>query len=159
MRGGGGHEAPACGGRLPILALARRLYAYGEQRDYFDHRNCIGKKYRLLFFNFPFLPLYVPFSGQCQTSLLRIVKPGFVRYGNKNHPSGLACVLSNAGASRKTMFVGRHHAGEQWTDLLGWNQEVIFIDSSGWATFPVSTRSVSVWVSAAADDRDRFRLL
>jgi hypothetical protein len=111
------------------------------------------------FFNFSFLPLYVPFSNQNRTGLLRIVKPGFVRYGNKNHQSGLACVLSNAGASRKTMFVGRHHAGEQWTDLLGWNQEVIIIDGSGWATFPVSTRSVSVWVSAAADDRDRFRLL
>ncbi|KAJ9264736.1 CAZyme family GH13 [Paecilomyces variotii] len=33
---------PSCGGKLPHLALARKLYAYGEQRDYFDRRNCIG---------------------------------------------------------------------------------------------------------------------
>lgn len=33
---------PACNGKLPILTKARKLYAYGEQRDYFDSRNCIG---------------------------------------------------------------------------------------------------------------------
>ena len=27
---------PACDGKLPILAQARKLYAYGEQEDYFD---------------------------------------------------------------------------------------------------------------------------
>ncbi|PYH89262.1 alpha-amylase, partial [Aspergillus ellipticus CBS 707.79] len=33
---------PACEGKLPILARARGLYAYGEQQDYFDQPNCIG---------------------------------------------------------------------------------------------------------------------
>ncbi|PLB48256.1 alpha-amylase [Aspergillus steynii IBT 23096] len=33
---------PSCGGRLPVLAKARKLYAYGEQQDYFDQPNCIG---------------------------------------------------------------------------------------------------------------------
>ncbi|KKK19326.1 hypothetical protein AOCH_004676 [Aspergillus ochraceoroseus] len=33
---------PACNGKLPILIQARKLYAYGEQQDYFDHPNCIG---------------------------------------------------------------------------------------------------------------------
>ncbi|CAI7611668.1 unnamed protein product [Penicillium manginii] len=32
----------SCKERLPILMRARKLYAYGEQRDYFDKRNCIG---------------------------------------------------------------------------------------------------------------------
>jgi alpha-amylase len=27
---------------LPALLHARRMYAYGEQKDYFDHGNCIG---------------------------------------------------------------------------------------------------------------------
>ncbi|KAJ5167849.1 CAZyme family GH13, partial [Penicillium canariense] len=33
---------PACHGKLPILTRARKLYAYGEQEDYFDQPNCIG---------------------------------------------------------------------------------------------------------------------
>lgn len=33
---------PSCGGKLPILTRARKLYAYGDQRDYFDKRHCIG---------------------------------------------------------------------------------------------------------------------
>lgn len=33
---------PSCDGKLPVLILARKLYAYGEQQDYFDRRNCIG---------------------------------------------------------------------------------------------------------------------
>ncbi|KAI4149767.1 MAG: hypothetical protein L6R39_002428 [Caloplaca ligustica] len=33
---------PSCGGKLPDLCLARKLYAYGEQRDYFDYPQCIG---------------------------------------------------------------------------------------------------------------------
>ncbi|KAJ6080789.1 hypothetical protein N7499_005663 [Penicillium canescens] len=32
----------SCHGRLPILTRARKLYAHGEQRDYFNRRNCIG---------------------------------------------------------------------------------------------------------------------
>ncbi|KAF5861210.1 hypothetical protein ETB97_000523 [Aspergillus alliaceus] len=32
----------ACKGKLPILTRARKLYAYGEQEDYFDQANCIG---------------------------------------------------------------------------------------------------------------------
>ncbi|KAE8353175.1 glycoside hydrolase superfamily [Aspergillus coremiiformis] len=32
----------ACDGQLPILTRARKLYAYGEQQDYFDQANCIG---------------------------------------------------------------------------------------------------------------------
>lgn len=33
---------PSCGGALPNLALARKLYSYGVQEDYFDFPTCIG---------------------------------------------------------------------------------------------------------------------
>ncbi|RMJ27106.1 alpha-amylase [Aspergillus sp. HF37] len=123
INGGSKHPPrPSCNGRLPILARARKLYAYGEQRDYFDKRNCIG----------------------------------FVRYGNRRHPSGLACVLSNAKASRKRMHVGRNHAGELWTDILGWCADTIAIDQRGYGIFPVGTKSVSVWVNAAAEGRQHL---
>ena len=35
-------ESPSCGGKLPDLILARNLYSYGEQKDYFEEPNCIG---------------------------------------------------------------------------------------------------------------------
>ncbi|KAJ5780042.1 hypothetical protein N7457_005202 [Penicillium paradoxum] len=35
------HEA-SCSGKLPLLTRARKLYAHGEQREYFNRRNCIG---------------------------------------------------------------------------------------------------------------------
>ena len=33
---------PSCGGALPKLMLARKLYAYGRQADYFDYATCLG---------------------------------------------------------------------------------------------------------------------
>jgi len=35
-------EPPSCGDKLADIALARKLYAYGEQDDYWDNANCIG---------------------------------------------------------------------------------------------------------------------
>ncbi|KAH1877954.1 hypothetical protein KXX08_007497 [Aspergillus fumigatus] len=107
IRGGKHPTKRSCGGRLPILTKARKLYAYGEQRDYFDERNCIG----------------------------------FIRYGNRRHPSGLACIMSNAGPSQKRMFVGQQHAGEQWTDILEWHSGTVTIDRRGYGIFPVSKSS------------------
>jgi alpha-amylase len=33
---------PACDGKLPKLVLARKLYAYGPQINYFDRADCVG---------------------------------------------------------------------------------------------------------------------
>ncbi|KAK5194161.1 hypothetical protein LTR92_006501 [Exophiala xenobiotica] len=33
---------PACGGKLARLIAARKLFAYGQQRDYLDSEDCIG---------------------------------------------------------------------------------------------------------------------
>jgi alpha-amylase len=35
-------EPPSCGEKLPDMVLARTLYSYGEQNDYFEEPNCIG---------------------------------------------------------------------------------------------------------------------
>ncbi|KAF7904752.1 hypothetical protein EAF00_002086 [Botryotinia globosa] len=113
---------PSCGGALPNLALARKLYAYGEQRDYFDFATCIG----------------------------------WVRYGTWDRPFGCAVVLSNAGPGEKRMFVGEMHAGEKWTDVLGWEQGEVEIGEDGWGVFKCPGTSVSVWVNAEAEGRDRF---
>ncbi|KAJ5266568.1 hypothetical protein N7478_009376 [Penicillium angulare] len=115
----GSVSRPSCRGKLPILMRARKLYAYGEQRDYFDKKNCIG----------------------------------FVRYGTAHYPSGLACIMSNAAATYKRMYVGARHAGEQWTDILDWCVETVIIDHRGYGIFPVAAKSISVWVDNKAGGR------
>ena len=60
----------------------------------------------------------------------------------------IACVISNAGASAKRMEIGQAYAGHTYYDALGNYQDTIQIEQDGWADFPVSDRSVSVWVLA-----------
>ena len=53
------------------------------------------------------------------------------------------------------MNVGRHHAGERWTDILGWAWGMVIIDPEGWGWFPVGPRSVGIWVWERAEGRQR----
>lgn len=116
-------EPPSCGGKLPHLVLARKLFAYGEQDDYFsDDANCLG----------------------------------FVRRGTDDRRAGLACVMSNAGPGEKRMAVGKEHAGEVWTDVLGWQKDEVKIDDEGYGMFMCPGTSVSVWVHKEAEGRDRI---
>lgn len=113
---------PTCGGNLPRLTLARKLYAYGKQADYFDYATCLG----------------------------------WVRYGTHDRPAGCAVVLSNAGPGEKRMHVGEMHAGERWTDVMGWAEGEVVIGDDGFATFRCGQCSVSVWVRDDAKGRERF---
>jgi alpha-amylase len=100
--------------QLEKLIRARKELAYGKQRDYFDHPNCIG----------------------------------WTRAGDEEHPgSGCALVLSNGEKGDKRMEIGQHHAGKQFTDLLGNCQHTVTVDKDGWATFNCEAGSVSVWGS------------
>ena len=89
---------------------------------------------------------------------------GFTRFGHpsKSGGAGLAVVMTNSWEyATKRMFVGKHHAGEMWTDLLKWCPGQVVIDQDGWGEFTVAHRSVSVWVSRWAMGRefaDRFVL-
>jgi len=115
-------EPPACGGKLPDLILARNLYSYGQQDDYFEEANCIG----------------------------------WVRHGTWDKPYGLACVMSNAGPGQRKMNVGKMHANETWTDVLGWEKGEVKIDDEGWGVFSCPEISVAVWVNREAEGRDKF---
>ena len=115
-------EPPSCGGKLPHLVLARKLFAHGEQEDYFDESTCIG----------------------------------FVRRGTDEKRSGLACIMSNAEPAQKSMAVGKEHANEVWTDVLGWQKEEVRIDGDGFGEFRCEGTSVSVWVNKNAQGRDQI---
>lgn len=113
---------PSCGGALPKLALARKLYAYGKQADYFDYATCLG----------------------------------WVRYGTWDKRYGCAVVMSNAESGEKRMHVGEQHAGEVWTDVLGWSDREVTIGEDGFGLFVCGQTSVSVFVNRDADGRDKF---
>ncbi|KAI9875066.1 MAG: hypothetical protein M1823_007553, partial [Watsoniomyces obsoletus] len=90
-------RGPSCSGKLPDLTLARKLYAYGEQNDYFNHPNLIG----------------------------------WVRRGTWDYPAGCAVVLSNAEQGELRMYVGELHAGQKWSDVLGWEKGEVEIEGDG----------------------------
>lgn len=130
---------PACKGKLPILTQVRKDFAYGEQQDYFDATNCIGMS-----------------KSTFPTQQDNNDNAGFIRYGNARHRSGLACVMSNAGAATKRMYVGPGHINEEWTDVLrlgSTDTPSVIIDKWGYGEFPVDGMSVSVWVDSAAAGR------
>jgi alpha-amylase len=82
---------------------------------------------------------------------------GWTRLGHPSHSAeaGLAVILNASYASytSKRMNVGRHHAWERWTDILGWAWGAVEIDGEGWGVFPVGPRSVGVWVNERAPGR------
>ena len=72
---------------------------------------------------------------------------GWTRSGTEES-APIACVISNAAASAKRMEIGQTYAGQTYYDALGNYQEPVQIQEDGWADFPVSERSVSVWILA-----------
>ena len=54
------------------------------------------------------------------------------------------------------MEVGSEHAGEKWTDVLGWHQGEVTIGEDGWAEFMCPARSVSIWTKTDARGREEF---
>lgn len=93
------------------------------------------------------LNLQIPFR-----LIVRDDVSGFVRYGNARHSSGLACIISNSGAAKKRMFIGRHNTSQRWIDILGHRPGVVVIDKWGYGLFTVNAMSASVWVDSAAVD-------
>ncbi len=56
----------------------------------------------------------------------------------------MAVVLSNGDAGWKRMRLGM--PGQVFSDLLGNRRETVTVDADGFGTFPVNSRSVSLWV-------------
>ena len=73
---------------------------------------------------------------------------GWTREGDEEHlQSGLAVVISNAGDGENRMYIWTKFTGCKFIDAIGYCQDEIIIEESGWANFKVKARSVSVWVS------------
>ncbi|CAI6335176.1 unnamed protein product [Periconia digitata] len=122
-------EPPTCYGRLPGLILARKLYAYGPQTDYFERSDRIG----------------------------------WTRAGTETHPDGMAVILSwiqgedwESTMPSIKMSVGIDHAGELWTDVLGFEWSAVVIDDEGWGRFPCQKNGMACFVNEVAKGREQF---
>lgn len=54
------------------------------------------------------------------------------------------------------MDVGKEHAGETWTDLLGWTQGEVNVNEDGWGEFKCPGGSIGIWTSKDARGRNEF---
>lgn len=117
-------RGPMCGGlALPRLLLARRLWAYGAQHDYFKtDPSCVG-----------------------------FTREGHVSRGGGAGLAVL--LTNRWEYRSKDMYVGLRHVGEFWTDLLRFCPGEVKIDRRGFGSFYCGPRSVSVWVSKRAAGR------
>lgn len=69
---------------------------------------------------------------------------------------GKVCDFEFAISSIVLIASSQDHAGEKWTDVLGWHSGEIEIGEDGWAEFKCPGESVSIWVNKDAEGRDEF---
>lgn len=54
------------------------------------------------------------------------------------------------------MQPGVNHAGEIWTDVLGWQQGEVKIGDDGWADFACPSMSIAIFTNVKAKGREQF---
>ncbi|PYI36077.1 alpha-amylase [Aspergillus indologenus CBS 114.80] len=126
---------PAYAYHLPILTRTRKLFAYGEQQDYFDQAHCIG---------------FVRYGNARHPAGLACVlsnAPGRATkrmYVGQRHAQATWTEVLGGDSSSDSKF------------------GTVVIDARGYGEFPVEggggpgAVGVSVWVDAAAPDRGRL---
>ncbi len=76
---------------------------------------------------------------------------GWTREGDaQKTDSGCAVLMSDGPSGEKRMYVGKHHAGEEFRDITRRIPQPVRIEGDGWANFAVEGGSVSVYVSQNA---------
>jgi len=156
-------SSPTCDGNLGNLILARKLYAYGEQQDYFQDPDCIGWVRR-----------GIPDTAGSQASGMAVVMNWVGGHKRKSDDdqsildkprwmrrlSGLTVKFGfmpkRPPHCEREMNVGSQHAGEVWTDVLNGHSHQVTIRSDGSAAFPCEVNSVAVYVSDSAVRRQDF---
>jgi alpha-amylase len=76
---------------------------------------------------------------------------GWTREGTDDKPeSGIAVLLTNAGATTKRMDLGKRNANTTFVDIYGGKTEKIKTDENGSAEFHVNEKFVSIWIREEA---------
>lgn len=152
---------PTCDGKLADLVLARNLYAYGDQQDYFDDSKFIGWVRRgdtkdkgphtagmavVMSWDSDHAPTEPKYPSTISSGILRF----FAR------TKKLEKLRERQAHYIKKMKVGAHHAGEVWTDVLGGITDRVVISDDGFGMFPCRRNNVAIYTSERADGRGRF---
>ena len=153
---------PTCGGRLADLILARDLYAYGEQQDYFQEASCIGwvRKGMQEGHGSQAAGMAVVMTWGREDVIshhdqIPLKRPGWMR--RLSSLSGnFGKLRSSSHQHQRKMNVGAQHAGEVWTDILGKALHRVIIGHGGYGVFPCQSNSVAVYVSESVEGRERF---
>lgn len=128
------------------MILARKLYAYGEQQDYFSHRNCIGFV-RYGNARHPWGMACVMNNGLTPMKLRMFVGK---RHAGERWSDVLDLTQVPGGDDSKGKSVPN-------TDKKRKKKKTVLrINSKGYANFPVGSMSVGVWVNEAAEGREGF---
>lgn len=72
---------------------------------------------------------------------------GWTRLGSKEHPDGIAVIMTNGDEGFKKMSMGALNADSTFIDYLGNHPDEVQLDENGEADFPVKAGSVSVWIN------------
>lgn len=94
LYGTGGENPQQPISQLEDIVRCRKLFAYGEQVDHWDHPNCVA----------------------------------WLRKGDEEHDPSVTVICNGKADGSKKVEVGKEHAGEKWTDAMGWHQGEVTID-------------------------------
>lgn len=118
-------EAPMT--KLPDLVLARRLFAFGQQKDYFESSDCIG---------------WVRHGTPDKPYGMAVVMSWAEEVPEVSDDED--------DVPRIRMKIGS--AGESFIDILGWEKSKVVIDESGVGSFPCGWNSMGVYVNQDAPE-------
>ncbi|KAF1989900.1 glycoside hydrolase family 13 protein [Aulographum hederae CBS 113979] len=125
---------PSCAGKLPGLLLARKLFAYGPQADYFDGRKDTVGWVRHGTPEHPDGCAVVMHWADGEDEETEVLRQG----------------------PRVKMDVGRKHAGETWADVLGFEWREVTVGEDGCAEFMCQGNGMACFVRKEASGTERF---
>lgn len=108
--------------QLPDFIRARKEFAYGETRDYWDHAQCVG---------------WVRVGDKEHDGCAVVVSIG--DEGLKHMEVGKVSERSTP-VFKCDLICVQEHAGEVWTDVLHWQEGEVTIGEDGWADFKCPVR-------------------
>jgi ABC-type phosphonate transport system ATPase subunit len=81
----------------------------------------------------------------------------WLREGDEEHDGCVTVICNGKGDGEKKIEVGKDHAGEKWTDALGWHQREVTIDEGVFADL-LTTKGLTMDQRAGQNSSARRRV-
>ncbi|SJX66056.1 probable alpha-amylase [Sporisorium reilianum f. sp. reilianum] len=112
---------------LEKFVKARKYFAYGEQKEYWDHANCIAW-----------------------------VRTGTKADDGSGYDASATIICNGSGQGSKWVEVGKQYVGQNFVDVIGWFQGQSKVNDDGWVEVHCHPRSASIWVPENSKHREFF---